>query len=104
MDEKQQEFGWWIEILTSNPDYLYYFGAFDSYWEAEWFKDGYIRDLDEEKAKIVNIDRKSKVINLSIKAKDEQESKAALQEHNSRNAENSNNATLGDILKQQMDK
>ena len=56
MDEKQQEFGWWIEILTSNPDYIYYFGAFDSYWEAEWFKNGYIQDLEEEKAKIVNIE------------------------------------------------
>ena len=51
-----QEFGWWIEILTDNPRYIYYFGPFDSYWEAEWHKNGYIHDLKEEEAKIINIE------------------------------------------------
>ena len=54
MNEESQEFGWWIEILTSNPDYIYYFGAFESYWEAEWLKSGYIEDLKEEEAEIIN--------------------------------------------------
>lgn len=53
--ENRKEFGWWIEILTNNPDYIYYFGAFNSYWEAEQSKDTYIRDLEEERAKIVEI-------------------------------------------------
>ena len=51
-----QEFDWWIEILTNNPNYLYYFGPFNNYWEAEWYKNGYIQDLEEEKAIIVNIE------------------------------------------------
>lgn len=55
MDKKTQKFGWWIEILTNNPNYLYYFGSFNSYWEAEWAKSGYIQDLKEEKAIIVDI-------------------------------------------------
>ena len=53
---KVHEFGWWIEILTDNPNYIYYFGPFDSYWEAEWHKSGYIEDLEAEKARIVNVE------------------------------------------------
>lgn len=49
------KFGWWIEILTDNPSYIYYFGVFESYWEAEWHKNGYIEDLEEEEAKIIDI-------------------------------------------------
>ncbi len=56
MDEKAQELDWWIEILTNNPSCIYYFGPFESYWEAEWAKNGYIQDLDQEKAEIVNIE------------------------------------------------
>ena len=60
MNEKTQEFetqkfGWWIKILTNKPNCIYYFGAFDNYWEAESCKKGYIQDLEEEKAKIVDI-------------------------------------------------
>ena len=56
MSENAEEFGWWIEILTSNPDYIYYFGAFDSCWEAEQSKSIYIQDLEEEKAEIVEVE------------------------------------------------
>ena len=56
MDENTPEFGWWIEILTNEPDYIYYFGAFNSYLEAEEYKDIYIQDLEEEKAKIVGVE------------------------------------------------
>lgn len=56
MSENTKKFGWWIEILTNNPDYIYYFGAFNSYWEAEQSKDMYIQDLEEEKAKIVEVE------------------------------------------------
>ena len=57
MNNKKQS-NWWIKISTRNPDYIYYFGDFDSYWEAKKHKLGYIRDLKEEKAKIVNIEIK----------------------------------------------
>ena len=50
-----KEFSWWIEILTDNPMYLYYFGEFNNYWEAESSKNGYIQDLKEEKAEIVDV-------------------------------------------------
>lgn len=50
-----KEFSWWIEILTDNPMYLYYFGEFNDYWEAESSKNGYIQDLKEEKAEIVDV-------------------------------------------------
>ena len=49
-------FGWWIIILTNNPNYMYYFGPFDNYWEAGWCKNGYVQDLKEEKAKIIDIE------------------------------------------------
>ena len=55
MKKKAQEIGWWIEIVTNNPSYIYYFGVFKSYYEAEWHKDGYIEDLEEEKAEIISI-------------------------------------------------
>ena len=52
---KIQKFGWWIGILTSEPDYIYYFGVFNSYREAEQYKNDYIQDLKGEKAKIIDI-------------------------------------------------
>ena len=54
MNDKLQEFGWWVKISTDKPSYIYYFGAFDNYWEAEWYKNGYIQDLEEERTKIVD--------------------------------------------------
>ncbi|MGK7878851.1 MAG: DUF1816 domain-containing protein [Crocosphaera sp.] len=50
-----KEFSWWIRILTDNPMYIYYFGGFNNYWEAELSKNGYVQDLKEEKAEIVDI-------------------------------------------------
>ena len=55
MNKKTKEPGWWIKISTKNPDYIYYFGEFNSYWEAKRHKMGYIKDLKEEKAKIKDI-------------------------------------------------
>ncbi len=46
------EIGWWIKILTDQPLCLYYFGPFDSYYEAHLNQDGYIQDLKEEKAQL----------------------------------------------------
>ena len=54
MNSNKQEFRWWIEVLTNNPNYLYYFGPFNSYLDAEWYKYDYIQDLEEEKAIIID--------------------------------------------------
>jgi len=56
MNQEKYEFGWWIEIVTDQPIYIYYFGAFQKYWEAEYYKKGYIEDLEKERSRIVNIE------------------------------------------------
>ncbi len=62
----------------------------------------------EVEAKIINVDRKSRVINLSIKAKDVSEEKAAVKAHRSSNTAEvdkaASPATIGDLIKAQMDK
>ena len=55
INQKTEEFGWWIKIVTDKPVYIYYFGTFDSYSEALKYQSGYIEDLKEEGNKIVNI-------------------------------------------------
>ena len=55
MNRKQQEFGWWIKILANKPMYIYYFEPFDSYYEAQWHKNGYIQDLSREGSHIIDI-------------------------------------------------
>lgn len=47
---KQKHFFWWIEIKTTIPQCIYYFGPFNSYKEAQSHQAGYIEDLVEEKA------------------------------------------------------
>ena len=54
MNSNKQKFRFWIEVLTNNPNYLYYFGPFNSYLDAEWCKYDYIQDLEEEGAIIIN--------------------------------------------------
>jgi hypothetical protein len=41
---------YWIEIITKQPECMYYFGPFDSHSEAKNMQGGYIEDLMEEKA------------------------------------------------------
>ena len=50
---KKQEFGWWIVILADKPMYIYYFGVFNTYWEAENSKEGYFEDLKKEGSEII---------------------------------------------------
>ena len=57
----------------------------------------------EVEAKIIGVDRKSRTISLSIKAKDEQEEKEAVKDHQRQESERSGPATLGDLIKAQMD-
>lgn len=57
---------------------------------------------DEIESKFVGVDRKNRIISLSIKAKDSQQEAEAVQEYG--RAGNSGNTTLGDLLKEQMEK
>lgn len=52
LNKETEGLDWWIEICTTNPLCIYYFGAFNSSWEATLAKDGYIQDLKQEKAEI----------------------------------------------------
>ena len=54
-------------------------------------------------AKIVNINKKNRVINLSVKAKDFDEEKDAIREHQKSETENAAPATIGDLIKAQME-
>ncbi|OKH21556.1 hypothetical protein NIES593_15165 [Hydrococcus rivularis NIES-593] len=42
---------WWVEIVTVNPQCIYYFGPFQSSQEAQTMGPGYIEDLQAEGAK-----------------------------------------------------
>nr|WP_275333517.1 DUF1816 domain-containing protein [Nodosilinea sp. TSF1-S3]MDF0367098.1 DUF1816 domain-containing protein [Nodosilinea sp. TSF1-S3] len=39
---------WWIEIITSKPQCIYYFGPFATLQEAEAMEPGFVEDLLEE--------------------------------------------------------
>ena len=56
---------------------------------------------DEVEAKFTGMSRKDRALTLSIKAKDSQDETEALKEYS--NVSPSNNTTLGDLLKEQMD-
>ncbi len=55
MNQEQPEFGWWLKIVTAKPLCIYYFGVFESQWAAESLKNGYIQDLQEERAKMIEV-------------------------------------------------
>ncbi len=57
---------------------------------------------DEVEAKIISLDRKNRSISLSVKSKDVQEEKAAVKEQTTKQVKASP-ATLGDLIKAQMD-
>ncbi|CAB1275875.1 30S ribosomal protein S1 [Candidatus Nitrosacidococcus tergens] len=57
---------------------------------------------DEIEAKLINIDRKNRIITISIKAKDIEEEAEAIKEYSDINL--STSTTLGDILKEQIEK
>jgi Domain of unknown function (DUF1816) len=42
---------WWVEIITTTPHCIYYFGPFETHEEAVVAYPGYIEDLDGEGAK-----------------------------------------------------
>ena len=51
----QYQLLWWLEIKTTKPYCLYYFGPFDSRQEARLHQDGYVEDLVEEQAEGISI-------------------------------------------------
>jgi Domain of unknown function (DUF1816) len=42
---------WWVEIVTANPQCIYYFGPFQNPQEAQTMCPGYVEDLQAEGAK-----------------------------------------------------
>ena len=46
---------WWIEISTTQPQVIYYFGPFDSEEDAFKHKGGFIEDLEQEGAEGIKV-------------------------------------------------
>lgn len=61
-----------------------------------------LKEGDEIEVKIVNIDRKNRAIGLSIKAKDIEEERQAVKDHQKQETDRDGPATLGDLIKAQM--
>ncbi len=61
-----------------------------------------LNEGEEVEARFIGVDRKNRTINLSIKAKDMKEEADAMQDYNRQSAVV--NPTLGDLLKEQMEK
>ena len=57
---------------------------------------------DEVEVKIINVDRKNRTIGLSVKAKDVEEERQAVRDHQKQESDRSGPATLGDLIKAQM--
>ncbi|OWY64024.1 hypothetical protein B7486_49580 [cyanobacterium TDX16] len=46
---------WWVEINTSMPQCIYYFGPFSTFVEAKASSPGYVEDLDREGAEEITV-------------------------------------------------
>ncbi|MDJ0728404.1 MAG: DUF1816 domain-containing protein [Crocosphaera sp.] len=53
--EDEEALPWWVEITTTRPHCIYYFGPFDDFAEAYQHHGGYVEDLQEEGAKGIMI-------------------------------------------------
>ena len=63
-----------------------------------------LKEGDEVEAKIVTVDRKNRQIGLSIKAKDMADEKEAIKDLRTKSADQMAPATIGDLIKAQMEK
>ena len=63
-----------------------------------------VKEGEELEVKIVNMDRKNRTIGLSIKAKDIEEERQAVKEHQRQESDRGGPATLGDLIKAQLNK
>ncbi|WP_444931672.1 30S ribosomal protein S1 [Microbulbifer sp. SSSA002] len=61
-----------------------------------------LKEGEELEAKITSVDRKNRVISLSIKAKDQDDEKQAIKDHSKKQSEQVQPATIGDLIKAQM--
>jgi hypothetical protein len=55
IQEAEVNLPWWLEITTTTPHCLYYFGPFDSKAEAQAHQGGYIEDLEAEGATEIKV-------------------------------------------------
>ncbi len=62
-----------------------------------------LKEGEEVEAKIISVDRKNRVIMLSIKSKDIADEKEAIKEHSQKQSEQAAPATIGDLIKAQME-
>jgi hypothetical protein len=53
---KNEQKPYWLKISTKIPKCTYYFGPFDSPWEAKALQPGYIEDLMEEEAQGIHVE------------------------------------------------
>ena len=63
-----------------------------------------LKEGEELEVKIVNLDHKNRTIGLSIKAKDMEEERQAVKDHQQQESDRGGPATLGDLIKAQMNK
>ena len=54
----QETASYWLKIDTKVPKCTYYFGPFDSPWEARLSQAGYIEDLVDERAQGIYVELK----------------------------------------------
>ncbi|MGL5080140.1 MAG: DUF1816 domain-containing protein [Microcoleaceae cyanobacterium] len=57
-NSEMSSFQWWIEVQTTIPFCIYFFGPFVSSSEAKVYQSGYIEDLLQERAKGIKVDVK----------------------------------------------
>ena len=58
---------WWVEVKTSTPRCIYYFGPFLTSQEAEAAKAGYVEDIENEGAVGLGVSiHRCKPINLTV--------------------------------------
>jgi hypothetical protein len=46
---------WWVEVSTTNPRCIYYFGPFDKEADALAAQSGYLQDLEQEGARDIQV-------------------------------------------------
>jgi len=63
-----------------------------------------LKEGEEIEVKIISVDRKNRVISLSVKAIEIDDEKAAVQEHKNQDDSDVSPATIGDLIKAEMDK
>ncbi len=58
---------WWVEVKTSAPRCIYYFGPFMTASEAEAAKAGYVEDIENEDAQGISVlIQRCKPVNLTV--------------------------------------